>query len=361
MRREIKTVGVAKPNFARLKLTSKHYQRHFWNAMNYAHVELSAERLKKESLLWAKSNDYPMDILNRTDKGEFCTVGKVFFILNNEGEVTDKVLETTLSMMTDIVERNKEVKQEKKETPKVAVNTQERIYDKACECSNVIDHWIDLYINDEIDNILEQDLSRLFAEQYITHAHAQHLSSFYDIDLYEYKTALKGDDRDIAEAYAPLGKIKIKRLIRFYESIQAMCQELIDEYIELRKANQKSPEELVSKMKYAKSDKKFGMVSCPPADIIGAKGFWVFNLRTKKIGKYVCKDDQGLTVRGSSIVNFDEDNSVEKTLFKALTKIKPFKLKTLSKIQSAYDEVDSLETKMTGKMNEHCLIFKIIE
>ena len=55
-----------------------------------------------------------------------------------------------------------------------------------------------------------------------------------------------------------------------------------------------------------KEDLEYKLVSISPVDIIGCKYLMVFNTKTKKLGIYYSKDDSGLSVKGSSIEDYDE-------------------------------------------------------
>ena len=78
---------------------------------------------------------------------------------------------------------------------------------------------------------------------------------------------------------------------------------------------------LVEKLKYLKTDDKFKIASVQPDQIIGASELWVFNTKTRKLGKYIAKnidpkglgrDGSGLSVKGTTIIGFDETTSIQK-------------------------------------------------
>ena len=75
----------------------------------------------------------------------------------------------------------------------------------------------------------------------------------------------------------------------------------------------KPVEKIVGKLKYAKANDQLKLVSVNPADIIGAKELWVFNVKTRKLGNYVAADFQELGVKGTTITGFSESLSVQKT------------------------------------------------
>ena len=62
-----------------------------------------------------------------------------------------------------------------------------------------------------------------------------------------------------------------------------------------------------------------------PTQIVGANELWVFNIKTRKIGKYVAsnidpkgmqRQGSGLSVKGTTIIGYNETESIQKTLRK---------------------------------------------
>ena len=74
----------------------------------------------------------------------------------------------------------------------------------------------------------------------------------------------------------------IKKLIDFYESIIAACEQIATEAKTLKKPRAKKvkpAEELVKKIKFKVSDDKLGISSVPPATLVGAQMAVVYNTR----------------------------------------------------------------------------------
>ena len=67
---------------------------------------------------------------------------------------------------------------------------------------------------------------------------------------------------------------------------------------------------MVAKLKYALNNDKFQIVSINPQDIIYASELWVFNVKTRKLGRYIAqnidhaprgREGSGLSVKGTTI------------------------------------------------------------
>ena len=100
-----------------------------------------------------------------------------------------------------------------------------------------------------------------------------------------------------------------------------------------RKKKPVSHDKLVAKIKYKKEDNTLGIVSMNPVQIIGSKEVWVYNTKTRKLAQYKALDNNGLSVKGASLLNYSTD-SVEKTLRKPAETLAEFKKATKVKLRT---------------------------
>ena len=97
-----------------------------------------------------------------------------------------------------------------------------------------------------------------------------------------------------------------------------------------------------------------------PADIIGANELWVYNIKTRKLGKYIADNIQGpLGVKGTSLVGFDEAKSVCKTLRKPADTLKDFAKSGKIQLRKFLDEIKATETKMNGRISADIVLLKV--
>jgi hypothetical protein len=101
------------------------------------------------------------------------------------------------------------------------------------------------------------------------------------------------------------------------------------------------------------------LVSVNPADIIGAKELWVFNTKTRKLGKYVAAEYQELGVKGTSITGFDEKQSVAKTLRKPEEQLKEFKSAGKVALRKFLEDIKAVDIKLNGRINEDTVLLKV--
>ena len=121
-------------------------------------------------------------------------------------------------------------------------------------------------------------------------------------------------------------------------------------------------------MKYAKTDDKYQLASINPEDIIKANELWVFNTKTRKIGKYVAdiidplgagREGSGLSVKGTTITGFKETESIQKTLRKPEEQLKEFKTSGKVKLRTFLDDIKAVDIKLNGRINNDIILLKV--
>jgi hypothetical protein len=125
------------------------------------------------------------------------------------------------------------------------------------------------------------------------------------------------------------------------------------------KSVDKPAEKIVAKLKYMKTNEPLKLVSINPADIIGTGELWIFNTKTRKLGKYIAKEFNTLGVKGTTITNFDEFKSVQKTIRKPEEKLKEFKAAGKVQLRKFLDDINATDTKMNGRINEDIILLKV--
>jgi hypothetical protein len=194
-------------------------------------------------------------------------------------------------------------------------------------------------------------------------AHARIIRDFYARDLTELLELASGKaDEQLKEGYSHRSKKQIKSFIAFLQEIESACNMLMQEAKVNKTPRAKkvvSKDKIIAKLKYKKSDEPLKLVSINPADIIGAQELWIFNSKTRKLGKYVAAEFQELGIKGTTITGFNEIKSVQKTLRKPAEQIKAFKEAGKVVLRKFLEEINAVDTKMNGRINEDIMLLKI--
>ena len=260
-----------------------------------------------------------------------------------------------------------EVKAEEAAKPKnvYVPSIQERIKEAS---GNIISH-----IEDEVDRFLQDpksfkkfDVVKFFRAKQVNQAHARHIRAFYEGILGEYLMLQKPatqQDEQLREGYAHLGKLEIKKAVELFQGIVGACDLITAESKATRKTRSpkpKSADKLVSKMKYCKSDEKYKVASINPADIIGCNELWIFNTKTRKIGKYIANEHDTLQVKGTTLQFFNEKQSVAKTLRKPEQQLAEFNKSGKVQLRKFLSNIKGVETRLNGRFNNDTVILKAV-
>jgi hypothetical protein len=221
----------------------------------------------------------------------------------------------------------------------------------------------------------------------VSQAHARKIKDIYKAEIDEVvewhnmptPAKLKKMDEQEADMWAQLkegydhrSKKQMALLLKALEKIMTSCDMVIESAKATRrprKAKVYSAEKLVQKLKFKKQDDKFGLVSINPADIIYANELWVFNTKTRKIGKYVAKDPDpqkmqrpgsGLQVKGTTIIGFLEEESIQKTMRKPAEQLKEFKNAGKVALRKYMDDIKTTDTKLNGRINAETVLLKVV-
>jgi hypothetical protein len=194
-------------------------------------------------------------------------------------------------------------------------------------------------------------------------AHARIIRDFYAGDLAELNELASGQgDEQLKEGYKHRTRKQIKNFIAFLQEIESACNMLMQEAKvnkKPRKTKAVSKDKLVAKLKFKKTDEPLKLVSVNPADIIGAQELWVFNSKTRKLGKYVAEEFKELGVKGTTITGFSEMKSVQKTLRKPVEQLAAFKAAGKVVLRKFLEDINAVDTKMNGRLNEETLLLKV--
>ena len=361
-------------------MTADQFSKHFRNSMDYYRLETSGKDLKPKVINWMSANGYTKDVIKafKDTKDNRCsvTVGAIAAnLINgmpavradfNEGRNTADWLKQSIAKILD---EGKNDEQEAEEgavevKPTVAQpSIQERLREAAIRMTEEIEDAIEQFQQDpESFDPKAFKLLNLLRGKQAKAAHARVIKEFYKRNYDELVEAASTKDEQLKEGYSHLSKANLKKITQFYSEIISACDMLAQEAKVNRAPRAKKPTDkskLVAKMKYLKQDDKLKLVSANPIDIVGSQEVWVFNTKTRKLGKYIAKEYSELSVKGTTIVNFDESKSVQKTLRKPEEQLKEFKAAGKVALRKFLEDIKAVDIKLNGRINEDTILLKI--
>jgi hypothetical protein len=363
--------------------SSDAFGRFFHRSMEWYRMESSAKDLKPKVINWMALNGYDTKAVAsfKKTKDNRCngTMGGIAANLLrgmpesyagfNNGRNTAEWLRESIANVIDEGRDDTEAEPAavKVEKPVVYVpSIQDRLREAAGGMSEELDAAIDSWIMDpETFNPKDIKVVNLLKGKGAKAAHARLIKGYFQRNLDELLELSSGNaDEQLREAYKHNSRKNVKKLIEFYESIMAACEQIAAEAKVLKKVRTKKvkpAEDLVKKLKFMLSDTKLGITSVPPSGLIGAQGAIVYNTKTRKIGMYVSKTSAGLGVKGTSITEFT-DKSFQKTVRKPLEQLKEFKEQnTQKRVETWFEKIKTTETLLNGRMNEDIVLLKVFK
>ena len=283
-------------------------------------------------------------------------------------------------------QQEEEKKQEEKKKNVHVPTIQERIWNQMCIMDEKPQGWLDTWADDPLAfNPKEFNFKKHFYEFKVTQAHARKLKECYVDEIKELSEVLDppklpanatDQEKDWAaqlkEGYAIFSKTDIKKKLQALNTYMGALDVVIETAKASRKPRKKrsiSKEKLIAKLKFAVNDSKFQLASINPLEIPGCNELWVFNTKTRKLGKYVAKtidplgqerEGTGLSIKGTTITQFNEETSVQKTLRKPEEKLKEFKDTGKRKLVDFLDTINAVDIKLNGSINPDTILLKAV-
>ena len=360
-------------------LSTEQFYVHWQHAMSYYRTEFKASDLKPAVIKWMTSNDYPKNVIEAFKKSKDwrCngTMGAIASCLLrgmpavradfNHGRSSAVWLGDQIA---DVVENSKldieevEEKEAKSAVPQISI--QERVREATLPMTEEIEDAIQRWQTDpDSFNPKEFKVLNLLKGKQAKAAHARIIRDFYARDLAELEELASGNaDDQLKEGYSHRSKKQIRTFIEFLREVNEACTMLMQEAKVNRAPRAKKAvpaEKVVAKMKYMKTFEPLKLVSINPTDILRAKELWVYNTKSRKLGRYVANEYMELGVKGTSITGFNEAASICKTVRKPEEKLKEFKAAGKVQLRKFLDEINATETKMNGRINEETILLKV--
>lgn len=356
----------------------KHRGYYYYNYFN------SAKDLIPNVILWMTKNGYSKSDISAykeaPDWRTSITMGSVATMMNRgclskhpaaPDDEKDSSEWLRKSIDAVIVEGQEKLNNKKADTDPSTVSVvsiQDRIRIATHNHMEELEAWLDEFlINPETFDSKKINVGNYFKSREINQAHARIIRDYYEPIRNEIEQLVnppknKDDDyTQLVEGYRAYTKANLKNRLAAYDEILSAC----DMFLRQAKVNRKprvkkapSKEKLISKLKFKAADDRYKLVSIKPEECLQALEIWVFNTKTRKLGVYVSEDLQALSVKGTTIINFDPKKSVAKTVRKPEELLKGVNSLPKTKMRKLYDGINSVEMLLNGRVNNDIILLK---
>ena len=186
------------------------------------------------------------------------------------------------------------------------------------------------------------------------------VSRVWELRLAEFNEVLEGVDDQLVEGYSHLTKLQLRNCVKFCETVINDC----NSYVQLKKVERKprakkavSPEKLTRKFKFLKEFDELKLKSEPVTKLVGASEAWLYDTAKRKLIHVMADTHIGtFTVKGSAVVAFDVQQTVQKTLRKPAEQIKLITSVGKPAARKAFAGINATEIKWNGCGNDNLII-----
>jgi len=365
----IKQIG-NQPDLSLINPVEENYKTSYSAALNYAHGLYRVNQLspKKEFLNWAESSGLlyftfiDLQTYKKCDEWRFVSIGKIAWILNGGATISEDSatwFRSSYVKLADITD-----KAIIKQNPLTIA--QKNIIIK----NDVIDQLDDMMFEQTYKTqptLASELLNKRKPNLQTVNLIKERVKSWFT------EIMLFGKDEQVTEGYGHMTAKERKDYIDALKTILAQLKNYKENLRAGRSQNRavqrgktradrqiKKAVKSMENVKFKKRDDKLNIKSIDPLEIVGAKGLIVYDTKKKKVRVFVAETEEGLSVKGTTIQQFNDKESVMKALRKPAQQLPSFRCPSLkrAKIMIHDNITGKLYTDISGRLNEHTILVK---
>jgi hypothetical protein len=335
-------------------LRQKTYKNDLLNYTNYHNKNTEIKVLRKWAIEYQNTLDKKFaSLLNKASDFELRSIGMMGHAVMRGYYVSEEHVARINDDIAQLIAKYKEVVDEpKQEKPAVAVPVVDKSSVHIAEANGAIDEWIlkgapfsmkDYLTANSISGPVAKNIGQAFVR--------------LEAELTE---TIEGNDPQLKEAYAYLGKVRLRKFLAFVSQMIADCQQQIVTAKVQRKPRarkEKPANVLVAKMKFLREFPELGLKGEDPKSIVGAQQVWLFDVEKRKLACYTAEKGKTLTVKGTTILGWDVAESSMKTLRKPEEIVSANLAKRT--LNANFNGVKTKPQAVNGRTNENVLILKV--
>jgi hypothetical protein len=339
-------------------------------ALNWYNYFYDKKSSRKTLVDYLKKHKYDKDTIACVQKAPEWTFGSTLIALvkmrNNglerscDGANTSSFFENSIAKVVEYGRASVEVTEEPKQTAPV-VSIQQRMLETASSLTDPIEEAIESFSKNGWKS--DFDTFAYLQKEQVKGMIAQKMLGFYSGEADELEEVLLGKDEQLVEGYSHMKKAHLKAYAKFMRGI---CDDL-ERWISNQKATRKPRKvkakpasKVVEKLQYCKSNTEYKVQSVAPEKVVGAQQLWVFNVKTKQLGVYNAYSREGLSVKGTTLIGWEESTSIKKTLRKPEEGIKRCLDGGKIVLRKLMDELTTKESPCNGRINKDTVLLRVL-
>ena len=278
-------------------------------------------------------------------------------LTEHEQGIIDEQISTMLKSKQEVKKAQSEIDAD---TAVAKLTIQDHLREKVSECCGEMEAMFDDFIVAGAKMSADFKPISLMRGMNISPNMISTVSRVWELRLAEFNEVLEGVDDQLVEGYSHLTKLQLRNCVKFCETVINDC----NSYVQLKKVERKprakkavSPEKLTRKFKFLKEFDELKLKSEPVTKLVGASEAWLYDTAKRKLIHVVADAHIGtFTVKGSAVVAFDVQQTVQKTLRKPAEQIKSVIGGGKPAARKAFGAIKATETKWNGRGNDNLII-----
>jgi len=302
------------PDWSKLsKATTQEQRKEAFNfCLYFVHYEIQDRTGVPHVKKWMRQNwdaESVKKILKLPDP-TFYSAAKYAYCWNKLGWMPDDVSTWLNGCKEEWLEKATRVVKEKKTTGQKVVSIRPNLANFA----NAIDDSIDIII----DGNDAPDTKALVENFNLNRAEITEAVSIVEDMSSDFRELNEGTDAQLKEAYSHIKKVKLRKLLKFFDDITVGLSETkqANRITRIRRKRPVDKNKLVKKLRYTAKFPELNLTSVDPVEIIGASEVWIYDTTRKRLGVYASEYAGTLSVKGTVIDNYSLSKSYEKTVRK---------------------------------------------
>jgi len=175
------------------------------------------------------------------------------------------------------------------------------------------------------------------------------------------RKTLTEEQKEFMDSFPFSGITIIKKIVQLVEGyINDLKKSYVSKQVaKVRKKKPKDKSKLVKGIKYQVEDTELGIKSLEPIVLLNCSEVWVFDTKTRKLSKYYSPIGGGITVKGASLVGYEESMSSCKLLRKPADQLKDFAATKKNDLTKWYTSVKSKTANVRPRLTATTIILKV--
>jgi len=366
------------------KLSFLDYTSRLNSALKFYNYYCDAKDYRSWICDWMKANKYSKDdislIKSANNAGIPVSAGKLIRMLNRG--MPNKHPEGSWSAKTKIQdaiqnslrylyqnEASKNDVDDKPSKPKSTLTPHERVIRRVnaeviSELDKLIDEIVEMPAKTTPAKIPSMNLASLLKNTNTPRNGVKYVVDWIQEFVDELTKAKDKTCPDAVEGYGYFSVPQLRRLINNFEKMIAEAKAYGQMKVSTRKTRtpkSKPAEKQVARLKYAASSDEYGLTSLEPTRIPYAQVVALFNAKTRRLAIYKAKGSTGLSVKGSTIKDFNPDESFIVAVRKPGDVLPAIISGNEKKISQKLKTIKTKKYPANGRVNDKTLIIRAID